>query len=566
MQSLPFFSISRCFSSSSLTPNLLRLKSLYKIPAHRRPRAIQEAQKVLTDYLHDTKNLPFTFAEHIGNNSLLSLIQIISKVDYSPKEFKGSLRRFLRYHPIDEFLFFYESIGVSYDKIVGFLPAGKMFLSEDCRVFDVACWLWGFGFPWDKLGELCKEGVFERELCELNERLVGLKEYGFSNVLVIGICLAFPCVLSGKCEDCGGLFDDLKRVVVDYDLVSCVEENVDCWFEVCKKIRIFYDLGCVKGEMGELMGTCKNVFVEYSEECFAQKVEFFRKLDVGKEEVGYLLLSKPEILGFDLQTPYISVSGVLKYLGLEENILRSVMENFPHVFGRNRLSNLPRVMRSLNMHKWFFCKIRNGDHNLLASYVIGSPDEDLDQHYLDNLLTIQGSRYHVHTLEKLEFLHSIGFAENKCTVKILNQIRGPGHDLKERVDCLLQCGVEFHKLCKMIRDSPKILNQQKEAIEQKVKYLCEDIGHSLEDLEAFPAYLCYNLEKRIKPRYSFHTWLKKNGLCTEEYAIPSIIATSEKNFISRIYRMHRAAPKLWLERYSNKELGQSQECPVNLEA
>ncbi|KAL8119292.1 transcription termination factor MTEF18, mitochondrial [Apium graveolens] len=553
MQSLSFSTISRYFSSSSLTPKLLKLKTLYKIPAKDRPKAFQQAQKVLTDYLHDTKNLPFTFADHISKNSLLSLSEIISKVDYSSKDFKGSLRRFLRYHPIDEFLFFYESIGVRYDNIIGFLPVGKMFLSEDYRVFDVACGLWGFGFPWDKLGVLCKEGVFENDLCELNERIVGFKEYGFSNVMVIGICLAFPCLLSGKCEDIDGLFDDLKRVFVDYHLVSCVEENVDCWFEVCRKIQIFYDLGCVKGEMGEMMGRCKNIFVEYSEECLVQKAEFFKKLDVCKKEVGYLLLYKPEILRCDLETPSISVSGVLRYFGLEESKLRFVMENYPYVFGRNRLSNLPHVMRSLDLNKWFFYKIQDGDHNLLGRYVVGSPDEDLDQHYVDNFLSIQGSRYHVHTLGKLEFLHSLGFGENKWTIKILNQIRGPSSDLQERVDCLLQCGVEFPKLCKMIHCSPKILNQQKESIEQKIKYLCEDIGHSLEDLDVFPAYLCYNLEKRIKPRYSFHMWLTKHGLCTEEYAIPSIIATSEKNFVLRIYRMHRAAPKIWLECYSNKE-------------
>lgn len=558
MQSLSFFSISRHFSSNSITPKLLKLKNLYKIPAKDRPKAIQQAQKVLTDYLHETKNLPFAFAEHISKNSLLSLSEIISKVDYSPKEFKGSLSRFLRYHPIDEFLFFYESIGVSYDKIVGFLPAGKMFLSDDYRVFDIACGLWVFGFPWDKLGELCKDGVFERDLCELNERVVGFKEYGFSNVMVVGICLAFPFVLSGKCDDIDGLFDVLKRVFIDHDLVSCVEDNVDCWFEVCRKIRIFYDLGCGKGEIGELMGRCKNVFVEYSKECLVQKVEYFTKLDVRKEEVGYLLLLKPEILSFDLETPCISVSGILKYFGLEENRLKFVMENYPYVFGKNRLSNLPLVMRSLDLNKWFFHKIKNGDHNLLGSYVIGSPHEDLDQHYVDNLLSIHRSRYYVHVLGKLKFLHSIGFAENKWTIKILNQIRGPSSDLQERVDCLLQCGVEFPKLCKMISCSPKILNQQKERIEQKVRYLCEDMGHSLEDLDLFPAYLCYNLEKRIKPRYSFHMWLTKIGLCTEEYAIPSIIATSEKNFISRIYRMHRAAPKMWLACYANKEPSGSQ--------
>jgi hypothetical protein len=88
---------------------------------------------------------------------------------------------------------------------------------------------------------------------------------GLSNVSVIGICLAFLHVLSGDGELVGeidALFDDLKRVFVDFDLASCVEGNVDAWYEVCRKIQFFYDLGCEKGTAGDMMGRSKYVFLE----------------------------------------------------------------------------------------------------------------------------------------------------------------------------------------------------------------------------------------------------------------------------------------------------------------
>ncbi|KAK1400761.1 hypothetical protein POM88_000366 [Heracleum sosnowskyi] len=72
------------------------------------------------------------------------------------------------------------------------------------------------------------------------------------------------------------------------------------------------------------------------------------------------------------------------------------------------------------------------------------------------------------------------------------------------------------------------------------------MGCSLQSLDEFPAFLNFDLDKRIKPRYRFHMWLTENNLCRKEYALTSIISSSEKRFIALIYRMHPAAPKKWL--------------------
>lgn len=481
-------------------------------------------------------------------------------VDYSSANFSKNFQRYLRYHPINEFEFFYESIGISYEQLNGVLPAGKFFIDQKNRVFNVACGLWAFGFPWTKLGMLYVEerSIFDWDVREIKGRLEGFKEFGFDNMMIIGMCLAFPFVLSRR--QCGllsgkidALFHDLRKVFVDYDLVSRVQGNWDPWFDVCRKIRIFYDLGCPMGRMGELMGRSKNVFVDYPEEFFVQKVGFFSKLGVNKEEIGCLLLSRSDILKFDLETPCISVLGFLKYFGLEEDKLRFVMKNYPYVFGRNRLANLPHVMKSMDLNEWFFDKMKNGDHTLLDRYVIGSPEEDLDKTYTDYLVKIQSTRLYEHMLCRLEVFHGFGFGENKYSVKLLNVAHGSGTELQARFDCLLGFGIEFSNLCKMISRSPKILNQKTDLIEQKVNYLREDIGVSLQCLDSFPAYLCYNFEKRIKARYSFYMWLRENNLCPQEYSLPSLIATCEKSFIANVYRMHPAAPKKWLESFLSKD-------------
>ncbi|XP_075643771.1 transcription termination factor MTEF18, mitochondrial [Castanea sativa] len=542
----------------STTRNLSKLPNLSKIPGKYRPQAIHEAQKALTDYLHATRTLPFTYAEHIAKNSLFSVSNLIVKLEFSPTDFSKSFQRFLRYHPINEFEFFFESIGLDYSEVNDFLPANKFFFSEDGTVLNAACALSGFGFPWNMLGKLYKEevSIFSRSSDELKARLCGFKEYGFSNISVIGICLAFPHVLCGEGElggEIDALFDDLKRVFLDFDLVSSIEGNVDAWYEVCRKIRVFYDLGCVKGTMGELMGRSKHVFIEYPEEVLVQKAEYFCRFGVGKEDVGLLLLQSPEILSLDLETPVVSVLGFLKHFGLDTEELMLVSQKYPYVFGRNKMANLPNVLRALNLHEWFFNKIKNGSHQLLANYVLSDPDEGLDREFRDGLDKIQYSRTPIHNMNKLNFLHGIGFGENALTMKVLAHLHGTSSELQERFDCLLRLGVKFSNLCMMVKSTPKVINQRPETIEQKVNFLCHEMGSSLEYLDIFPAFLCFDLENRIKPRYSFHMRLTEKGLCKKPYSIASIIATSEKNFVARLSGIHPDAPKKWSEYISCKK-------------
>ncbi|XP_060218954.1 transcription termination factor MTEF18, mitochondrial [Lycium barbarum] len=547
-----YVTLKHAFFSTNTHQKVPNISTLSKIPAKYRPQAILQAQEVLTDYFHNTRSLPFTFAEYIGKNSRFSLLGLVSKVPFSRNRFPNSIQRFLRYHPINEFEFFFESIGVNYVEISPMLHLNKCFLCEDSKVFNAACALACFGFPWNKLGILFKRevSIFSKEPCELKERLSHFERYGYGSIAVIGICLAFPHVLGERSDfldEIDMLFDDLKRVFLDFNLASCVEGNVDSWFEICRKIAMFYELGCEKGKIGELMGRNKSIFVDYSEELLAQKIGFFRRLDVRKEEVGLLVLSKPEILSFDLEVRVISTVGFLKHFGLGVNKLKLTAQTYQYIMGRNRIANVPHILRSLDLSEWFFDRLKNGGHGLLCSYVIGSVEVDED--YAEHLQKIQASRTPVYTLRKLDFLHGIGFGENKLTMKVLSKLHGPGVELQERFDCLLNGGVNFSTLCKMLTVAPKILNQKAEILEQKIKFLFQDMGLSQEELCAFPACLCYDLEKRIIPRCQFHRWLREQDWCPYEYSLASIVATSDKMFMARITDIHPDAPKKWFNSF-----------------
>ncbi|CAL5380263.1 unnamed protein product [Camellia sinensis] len=376
-----YSTLSRHFSSTT------KLPKLSKIPSRYRPKAIHLAQKALTDYLHTTRSLPFIYAEHISKNALFSLSDVASKVHFSLPQlssnpFRGSSGTTLS----TNLNFSMRVLALIIMKLMGFCPPTSF---SYLRIRG--------------LGELYREeiSIFSKNPSELSRKLHGFKDYGFGSVTVIGIGLVFPYVLNGETElgnEISALFDDLGKLFADFDLLNCVEGNVDAWIEVCRKIKVFYDLGCEKGKMGELMGKRKSIFLEYPEEVLVNKVEFFCRLSVNKSDVGLLILERPKILDFDLEDQMISVLGLLKHFGMNTKELKSISEKYPYVLGRHKMVNLPHVMRALDLQEWFFNKMGSGKHHLLCTCVVGN--EDLDKDYKGSLDIIQSSRTSIHTLQK----------------------------------------------------------------------------------------------------------------------------------------------------------------------
>ncbi|KAL9245250.1 hypothetical protein vseg_018924 [Gypsophila vaccaria] len=548
------------YSTTGANKNLPSITKI--IPYKYRTQAIQKAEEVLTDYFHNTRALPFTYAEHISKNSRHCLYDLVSRVPFtSPTLFKNSFQRFLRYNPINEFGFFYESIGIHYVDITGFLRPNLHFLCDDSGVLEAAFCLAGFGFPWGVLGRLYVEevSIFRKNGKFLKERLDGLVSLGFENQQVIGFCLAFPGLLMGEEADFGGdfglLLDDLKRVFEGFDLGrSRVVGNVEVWFEVCRKVRFFYDLGVAKGEVGKLIGESKCDLSDYPEAVLVEKVEFFTRLGLEKAEVGVLILSNPSVLSVKIQDRLITVSSILDHFGLPKQKLLSVKQSYGYVFGRNKMVNLPNILRAMDLHEWFCDSMKCGYHSLFHSYELSGPDDGVDEKYVQNLESIRSGRTRDYSFGKLDFFHGIGFGENSFTVRLLVDVHGSPNDLQDRFDFLLNEGIEFSKLCKIMSRAPKLLNQEIDSLKKKLDFFVEEIGLPLNYLDSFPAYLLYNLEKRIKPRFGFHVWLTEQGWCTKKYSLSSIIAVSNKSFVEQLSRIHPAAPRLWLEKYGNRKI------------
>jgi hypothetical protein len=235
--------------------------------------------------------------------------------------------------------------------------------------------------------------------------------------------------------------------------------------------------------------------------------------------------------------------------------LEDISKKFDHVVGTNKMVNLPNVMRAMGLQEWFFDRIKGEHYRLIVDYITSYPNEDRDKDYQDGLRRIYVSRARVHSINKLNFLHGLGFGENALTMNLLDRLHGTSSELQERFDCLLRLRIEFSKLCVMVRKTPRILNQNYEIIERKVNFFNQEMGTTLDYVETFPAMLHYHLDDRVIPRYRFHTWLIEKGLSgRRKYSIQSMITDSEKKFVSRVYKIHPAAPKHWFEQFCRRKL------------
>lgn len=96
----------------------------------------EEAQAALLDYFYETKNLPFLDAENLSRNSPNFLDRLLKAAliegdGENDCDFRRLVTRYLRYHPVNEFEAFFESIGLCPSDFAAFLPRVSVSLSDD---------------------------------------------------------------------------------------------------------------------------------------------------------------------------------------------------------------------------------------------------------------------------------------------------------------------------------------------------------------------------------------------------------------------------------------------------
>ncbi|KAF3335522.1 mTERF [Carex littledalei] len=552
-RNVPFFALNPSYSTSpSIAPKPPKIKAL---TSYHRKLAMEAAMTALKDYLYSTRYLPLSLSEQISLNSPISLSSYLCRLQFPTSSFNSSdfpqffRRSFSFKEPINEFDFFFESIGVFHKP----KPSESLFLSDDLRLVEGVNQLIRLGFPYKKIGLLCPSKALWVAPNELSRRFEKVAHSTFlGRNCIVAICLAFPKVLTR--DDADSLLGDLRTFFVDNDVVNSMGNEVDNYLDICEKIQIFYELGSAEGSIGSLLRENDWVIFDTDKKELRKRLDFFAKLGM-KEDLGqFLLRNSREIFKLDFELT-ISIPEYLHFVGVEENEANNVILAYPYVVGKNKLGNLPRIMCAVGLSDWFLSRVQHSNIKLFSPIFVSDAlnyDSAIEEEFVKGLEQAKLHKRGKLVIYKVEFLQSIGFGMNKFTARFAAALSGSKEDLHERFELLLNQGIEPKRICKMLRKAPKLLNQSKDSIMEKIIFLCNHLGHNLDYLDSFPAFLCFDLENRIKPRYRILDWLKEVGVLTRSFAPATVLAGSEKKFMEILYAIHPAAPKQWLENFSSR--------------
>ncbi|KAK1412870.1 hypothetical protein QVD17_34450 [Tagetes erecta] len=484
-----------------------------------------EAEDVLLDYLHSTRSLHFIDAENISRNSPKFLEKLLKRVE-SKDDLGQSLTRFLRYHPINEFEPFFESMGLEPCEFSSLLPRNLMFLSDDSVLLENYHVLCQYGFAPKKIGKIYKEvkEVFRSNDGVLLSRLHDLEDKGLDQSIVVKLVGSCPSVL---------IEDDVVKVVMELRTLGIVngwfvehlsDEASYNWKRMLELLRLLKELGCDNEYLERLLSKHPSVLLQDSGITTLLVISFLLKFGASKKDVLSLFSQFPDIkIGLYVSNLRRSYDFLLN-IEMDVDSIAELFCSYPHILGSCCLKGVKTALNSLNTGKNRLCEIIKNNPEELKNLAIGL-----------KVTPLPASKEC--TSEKIKFLLDLGFVENSSEMqRALKRFRGRARELQERFDCLVNAGFDRKVVMEMVKSSPQIVNQSKEVLEMKVDFLVNHLGYPLSSISGYPSSLSYAIEK-VKLRCTFHNWLKEQGATTST-AISTILACSEKQFIRQKVNRH----------------------------
>ncbi|XP_043690570.1 transcription termination factor MTEF18, mitochondrial-like isoform X2 [Telopea speciosissima] len=496
-----------------------------------------EAQAALLDYLHCTRGMLFTDAEHMSKNSPTFLEKLLKRVE-NEQEIGRSLTRFLRYHPINEFEPFFESLGLKPSEFNPLLPQDLMFLSDDDDLVENYHVLCNYGIPRHKIGNIYREvfEVFRYKPGVLRSKLQAYEDSGLSRSAVIKFVASSPRLLIGdaNCEFFNVL-EDLKCLGFQHDWIEgrLSDRNSYNWSHMLGLLHFFGEMG-YKEQLGNLFTRSPEFLFEASGNKAFSLIGLILKLGMKMNEISSVFQQFPRIqVGTFLKNLRAGLAFLVEIEMEGEEILQLVHAH-PLLLGSFTLKKPNTVLAKLNCGKKRVRGILKEDPEHLRKWVLGSridplPNPGVSQRSL---------------MKKTEFLLNLGFRDNSEEMKkALKLFRGKGAELQERFNLFLKAGLDKKDVSQMIKIAPNVLNQSMDVLDMKIDFLVNELRYPISSLMVFPQYLCYTIP-RVKFRFSVYNWLKDEGL-VRSLALSTVLATADKYFMSNYVNHHPKGLEVW---------------------
>ncbi|KAI3466916.1 hypothetical protein Pfo_023579 [Paulownia fortunei] len=499
-----------------------------------------DAQAALFDYLHCTRGLSFLDAEHISKNSPRFLADLIAKVERE-QDVSRALSKFFRYHPINEFEPFFESLGLSPTEFASLLPRGLIFLNDDQVLLDNYHALSDYGIPRSKIGRMYKEvnEIFRYELGALDMKLRAYEQLGLSRSIVIKLVSCSPLLLFGEVNNAFvRVLDKLKELEFDSNWIGgyLSSKNTYNWNRILDTLCFLHEVGYNDAQMGALFRKDTALLFQGSGKQVYVVVGALLKLGLNMNEVYALVLKNPQILSPKCAKNFWKALHFLFEIGMEPENIAQILSSHMKLLGSHSLKGPKTVLRNFKGDKHSLCQTIKKDPSTF--FKLAFKLNNCSAEYV-------AARNPNNFVEKTEFLLRIGYVENsEEMVKALKRFRGRGDQLQERFDCLVRAGLDFNAVSSMVKQAPTVLNQSKDILEKKIDCLKNYLGYPVDSIVTFPSYLCYDME-RISIRFSMYAWLREKGAAKPVLSVSTLLACSDARFVKYFVNIHPEGPAEW---------------------
>lgn len=500
----------------------------------------KEAQGALLEYLHSTRSLQFVEAEYISRNSPLFLEKLLKKVK-KETEIGRSVTRFLRYHPINEFEPFFESIGLKPAEYSPLLPRKLMYLNDDVMLLENYQVLCSYGVDRNNIGRIYKEATeaFKFDFGVLQSKLRALEEIGLSQSTVVKFVSSSPSLLIGnRSRELRKVLDRFKSIGIGYGWIQAhlLEGNSYDFTHMLQLLCLLCDMGCSEEQLEKLFFQHPGLLFEASGNRAISLIGFFIKFGYTKEEIWSVFLKFPQVNVGKFVSNLRKCYNFLVEIEMEVQEIGRIVHSHPLLLGSCCLKKLDILLVDLNTEKKDLCDVVKQDPHALKGWVIRLRVKQVQNREAEELRS---------KITKMKFLLDSGFVENsKEMTKALKVFRGKGGELQARFDCFVKAGLDRKDVSEMIKVAPQVLNQSEEVIKKKMDFLVNGVGYPLSSLVAFPAYVAYTVQ-RVKLRFAMYDWLKEEKRVQPNLSLSTIISCSDELFIKQYVNLHPGGPKIW---------------------
>ncbi|GER52477.1 mitochondrial transcription termination factorfamily protein [Striga asiatica] len=501
-----------------------------------------EAKDALLDYFHCTRSLQILDAENMSKNTPAFFDKLLKRVNIDDANVGPSFARFLRYHPINEFEPFFESIGLKPSECSSLLPQNLMFLNDDELLLENYYVLCNYGIPRNRIGKIYKEvrEVFRYDDGVLLSKLQSFQEFGLKQSLIGKIIASSPRLLVGSVDrNFVNLLENLKNLGIEYDWLEeniSVEESYD-WNRMLELMRFLRDLGFGEEQLHHLLTLHPSILLQSSGRftfCLFVSLLKFRHTS---SSIQNLLLEFPHIPVMKFTRNFLRCYEFFVKINMDAQEIGKIVSLHAMLLGSCNIRKASTVFRHFNNCQATLCQLVKEDPFVLRKWVHGKKLTPLP---------VQKRCVTVRKM-KTEFLLSLGFEENSTEMeKAFKHFRGRGDELQERCDFLVKIGFRREDVMKMVKLNPQILNQTIDVMKSKIDSFAKELGYSMSDLVSFPKTLSYKVE-RVKMRLLMHKWLKVNVEDRANLSLSTLLSSGDEKFVRLYVKPYPGGLEHWKE-------------------